>query len=93
MFERFAARERRREAATQARQGTAAYKDSFGNVSPEEHHAQTASPVIRFLQVAGLFYVVFWVGTRLGGGSQTTKIKAEQEDAWEHRDSVAIRRC
>lgn len=90
MFERFAARERRREAATQARQGTAAYKDTFGSVSPEEHSAQAASPLVRFLQVAGLFYVAFWVGTRLGGGSQSGKVRAEEEEAWKEGSEMPV---
>lgn len=71
MFERFAERQRKREEATAARTGVASgvgvsgaasgsRRGGHDSVSAEEHAAQTASGLVRFLQVGFVFgFIVF----------------------------------
>ena len=78
MFERFAERERKREAATAARMsgaGKGGSNNASTFVSQEEHEAQTSSPIIRFCQVAGLFYVIFFFASKFGSSSESKRAR------------------
>lgn len=68
MFEKFAERERRKDAAAAARAGDSRPPPGF--INKDEHEAQTSSPLLRFCQVAGLFYIVFYIGTALGSSKE-----------------------
>jgi hypothetical protein len=72
MFEQFAQRERKKDAAAAARSSEAGKgsidKGAFS--TKEEFEAHSASPLIRFAQVAGLFYIVFYLGTKLGSSNE-----------------------
>lgn len=78
MFEKFAERERKKDAAAAARMSESGRtannpQANGGYISREEHEAQTASPLIRFLQVSGLFYVVFYLGTKFGSMGEPSR--------------------
>ncbi|UZJ53916.1 hypothetical protein CBS101457_003236 [Exobasidium rhododendri] len=78
MFERFAERERKKDAAASARMSDARRaannpNSNGGFASREEYEAQTASPLLRFCQVAGVFYVVFYLGTKLGASKEPNR--------------------
>lgn len=100
MFERLAAREERKERTSAARgagggkaRGAAKrYGMPGGGYNSEEHSAQTASPILRFVQVAGLFYVVFWLGTKFAGPGHGAGVRAEElhdaNEEWQDEDAA-----
>lgn len=80
LFEQFAERQRRREAATAARTGRsgisglgAGKRNEF--VSEEEHHAQTASPILRFVQVMGVFGIILYAASKTNNEPKRTRLR------------------
>ncbi|CAO1625393.1 unnamed protein product [Parajaminaea phylloscopi] len=82
MFEEYAARQRRREEFVSSRNGGGGSSGSGGAGSSgdssftpnsKEHEAHAASPIFRFLQVTGMFAVVYTVGAALTSGSGEPK--------------------
>lgn len=68
IFEEYAARQRRREEFVSSRSGESGRPGSTSGASTagsKEHEAHQASPILRFVQVGGVFMIVFTVGTAL----------------------------
>lgn len=78
MFEQFAQRERKREAAAAARMNDAgkSSSDKGGYATREEYEAQTSSPLLRFAQVTSVFYIIFYLGTRFASTKEPRRTTA-----------------
>jgi hypothetical protein len=78
LFEQFAARERKKDAATAARLNESGKVGASNNInggfmSREEHEAHTSGGFLRFCQVGGIFYLMFYISTKLGSTGETKK--------------------
>ncbi|PWN18518.1 DnaJ-domain-containing protein [Microstroma glucosiphilum] len=95
LFEKYAAQQRKREEFASSRTSGAAGSAGYGGASGsgsasdpfstrvEEHEAQGASPIIRFIQIIGTLTFIFAVATSLGTGGSSGggggRLRAERQ--------------
>lgn len=78
MFEQFAHRERKKEAATAARMNDAGKSptDKGGYANRDEYEAQSSGPLIRFAQVTSVCYIIFYLGTKFASNREPKRTLA-----------------